>query len=237
MVARDKDAKLQRLTQDLVAMAELIERNVDTAVMALVDSNTRFAYEVISLDTDIDEMEIFIDRECLELLSGEAGDTENFRFLTAAMKINNDLERIGNQAVVIAEQVLALAHMPDSGPDQPDLGDMLERVEVMVRQSVEALLGRDVDLAWQIWEEHAGAEEDLRQVIDGLAAAAEKRPRRIPRAMRMARAALALARVGENTKDIAEEVIYMREGIIVKHHEREFRSRTRARVAEPAEQN
>ncbi len=237
MVAKGSDAKLQSLTQDLVAMAELIERNVDTAVMALVDSNTRFAYEVISLDTDIDEMEIFIDRQCLALLPGEAGDTEDFRFLTAAMKINNDLERIGNQAVVIAEQVLALAHMPHSGPDQLDLGNMLERVEVMVRQSVEALLTRDVDLAWQIWEEHAGAEEDLRRVIDGLVVAAEKRPGGVSRAMRLARAAVALSRVSENTKDIAEEVIYMREGIIVKHHEREFRNRKKPRVAEPAEQN
>ena len=232
-----RDSKLQRLTQDLVAMAELIERNVDTAVMALVDSNSRFAYEVIALDTDIDEMEVFIDRECLDLLAGEKSNNETFRFLTAAMKINNDLERIGNQAVIIAEHVLALAHMPAPGPAPEDLGDMLERVEVMVRQSVEALLDRNVNLAWQIWEEHAGAAEDLRRLIDGLVASAEKRPKGVARAMRLARAATALAQVSEYTKDIAEEVIYMREGIIVKHHEREFRGRGKSRVAKPAEQN
>ena len=232
-----RDSKLQRLTQDLVAMAELIERNVDTAVMALVDSNSRFAYEVIALDTDIDEMEVFIDRECLDLLAGEKSNNETFRFLTAAMKINNDLERIGNQAVIIAEHVLALAHMPAPGPAPEDLGDMLERVEVMVRQSVEALLDRNMNLAWQIWEEHAGAAEDLRRLIDGLVASAEKRPKGVARAMRLARAATALAQVSEYTKDIAEEVIYMREGIIVKHHERGFRGRGKSRVAKPAEQN
>jgi phosphate transport system protein len=228
------NSKLQRLTQDLVAMAELVERNVDTAVMALVDNNTRFAYEVISLDTDIDEMEVFVDRECLELLEGASADTETFRFLAAAMKINNDLERIGNQAVVIVEQVLALIHMGGDRRDDPDLSDMLERAEVMVRQSVEALIDRNVDLAWQIWEEHAGAEEDLRRVIDGLGRSLEQNPRNAPRGMRLAVAAMALARVGEKTKDIAEEVIYMREGIIVKHHEREFRGRRKAEVADAA---
>jgi phosphate transport system protein len=234
MVIKDSD-KLRRLTQDLVAMAELVERNVDTAVMALVDNNNRFAYEVISLDTDIDEMEVFIDRECLELLAAEPGDSETFRFLTAAMKINNDLERIGNQAVVIAEQVLALIHIRGEGLESPGLAEMLERAEVMVRQSVDALINRDVGLAWEIWEEHAGAEEDLRRVMSSLAASLEKKPSRAARALHLARAAMALARVGENTKDIAEEVIYMREGIIVKHHEREFRSRGKPAVAGSAE--
>ncbi len=236
MVSKD-DGKLQRLTQDLVAMAELVERNVDTAVMALVDNNTRFAYEVISLDTDIDEMEIFIDKECLELLGSKTADDETFRFLTAAMKINNDLERIGNQAVTIAEQVLALIHMPAKGHRGPDLSDMLERAEVMVRQSVEALINRDVELAWQIWEEHAGAEEDLRRVLDGLAMSLERKPKAAARVMHVARAAMALGRVGEKTKDIAEEVIYMREGIIVKHHEREFLSRRKAALTGEPGQN
>ncbi|MHC4915786.1 MAG: phosphate signaling complex PhoU family protein [Planctomycetota bacterium] len=234
MVTKD-NGKVQRLTQDLIALAELVERNVDTAVMALVDDNSRFAYEVISLDADIDEMEVFIDRECLELLSGQESADEDFRFLAAAMKINNDLERIGNQAVTIAEQVLALIHTRGRRSDRPDLSNMLERVEVMVRQSVEALLTRDADLAWQIWEEHAGAEEDLRRVMGGLGNALEKRPAGAVRAMHLARAVMALATVSEYTKDIAEEVIYMREGIIVKHHEREFRGRRKPAVAETAE--
>jgi len=203
MVSMGKnDAALRQLTQDLVAMAELVERNVDTAVMALVDNNSRFAYEVVSLDTDIDEMEIFIDRECLELLAAGRTDTETFRFLTAAMKINNDLERISNQAVIIAESVLALVGMPAYDSRAPEM------------------------------------------VLDSLVASAEKDSKQVARAMRTARAAMALTRVGEYVKDIAEEVIYMREGIIVKHHEREFRGRRRkpraaetAEPAEPAERN
>jgi phosphate transport system protein len=228
-MAAKESTKLNRLIQDLTAMADLVERNVDTAVMALVGGNSRLAYEVISLDADIDEMEIIIDRQCLDLLAAERGAGDSFRFLVAAMKINNDLERIGNQAVVMAEQVLALVRLPGAGSAQTGLADMLERAEVMVRESVEALLRRDVGLAWRIWEEHAGAEEDLRRVMASLAAALEKRPVEASRAVHLARAAMALGRVGENTKDIAEEVIYMREGIVVKHHEREFlRRRKRA---------
>jgi phosphate transport system protein len=178
---------------------------------------------------------VFIDRECLELLAAHESETEDFRYLAAAMKINNDLERVGNLAVTIAEQVLALIHTRKGRDQQPDLSAMLERVEVMVRQSVEALLTRDVDLAWQIWEEHAGAEEDLRRVMGSMGNALEKRRGGAGRAMHLARAVMALAMVSEYTKDIAEEVIYMREGIIVKHHEREFRGRRRPAVAEAAE--
>jgi phosphate transport system protein len=221
MVLNDNNFK--RLVQDLIAIAELVERNVDTAVMALVDNNKRFAYEVISLDADIDEIEIVIDKECLRLLGNNTEKDDNFRFIAATMKINNDLERIGNQAVVIAEQVLALVHLGGLQNFQEELSAMLERVEVMVRQSVEALLNKDVDLAWQIWEEHAGAEEDLRRVIDSVVVSMQEDGHDAAKAMHLTKAAMALARVSEHTKDIAEEVIYMREGIIVKHHEREFR--------------
>jgi phosphate transport system protein len=220
---------MKRLIHDLASMAELVERNVNTAVMALVDRNKRFAYEVISLDTDIDEMEILVDRQCLALLAAAGRTEEDFRFLAAAMKINNDLERIGNQAVVICEQVLALAGLEPARGGLAGLGDMLERVEVMVLQSVEALASRNSDLAWQIWEEHAGAEEDLRLVMDSLVQAMDGagQGRAASHGIHMARSAMALARVSEHTKDIAEEVIYMREGIIVKHHEREYKSRRR----------
>jgi phosphate transport system protein len=232
-----KGSRLRRLTQDLVSMAELVERNVNTAVMALVDSNSRFAYEVIALDTDIDEMEVVIDRECLELLADGHPPSGDFRFVAAAMKINNDLERISNQAVNIAEHVLALLHMRGVEGAVPDLGDLLERIEDMVRQSVEALITRDGELAWEIWEQHAAAGEDIRRIVDDLTVSAQKSPKQAARAVRLLRAAVAIGQVIEYAKDIAEEVIYMREGIIVKHHEREFRSRQKAGGAAAPQRN
>ncbi len=229
--------EIEKLKKMVIALGTDVEENLHLAVQSLQNRDTVLGEKIIRADRTIDLREVNLEEECLKILALHQPVANDLRFVIAVLKINNDLERIGNQAVVIAEQVLALAHMPDSGPDQLDMGNMLERVEVMVRQSVEALLTRNVDLAWQIWEEHVGAEEDLRRVIDGLVAAAEKRPGGVSRAMHLARAAVALSRVSENTKDIAEEVIYMREGIIVKHHEREFRNRKKPRVAEPAEQN
>jgi len=235
--AGNKNPRLQRLTQDLVSMAELVERNVNTAVMALVDSNSRFAYEVISLDADIDEMEVVIDRECLEFLAEARPTTGDFRLVAAAMKINNDLERISNQAVKIAEHVLALIRMPGGSSPVSELGDILERIEDMVRESVEALITRNGDLAWEIWEQHVAAGEDLRRIIDQLTEQAQKSPKHIPRAVRLVRAVTAIGQAIEYAKDIAEEVVYMREGIIVKHHEREFLSRKKAAGGLPAQRN
>lgn len=226
---KDHKARLGRLTRDFASMAGLVERNVDTAVMALVENSPRFAYEVIALDTDIDEMEIVIDRQCLSLLAAAGLAEADFRFVAAAMKINNDLERISNQAVRITEHVLRLA---GSGGDEamvPDMGDLLESIEDMVRASIEALINRDSDLAWKIWERHEAVEASIRRIIGELTAAAEKGPRRAPLIMHTVRATVHIGHVADYAKDIAEEVIYMREGIIVKHHEREYRQRQKAR--------
>lgn len=232
---RNNDPRLERLKGDLAAMAALVERNVDTAVMALVDGNARLAYEVITLDTDIDEMEIVLDRACLDLLCREHTAREDFRFLTAAMKINNDLERISNQAVTIAEHVPLLARLPGGeAAVLPDLGEMLELVEDMLRESVEALLRRDGDMAWKVWDRHVAVGDHLRRVLEELAADAARAPQRASRAICLVRAGVALGQVGEYAKDIAEEVIYMREGIIVKHHEREYRARGRKQVESAA---
>jgi phosphate transport system protein len=232
-----RNPRLQRLTQDLVSMAELVERNVNTAVMALVDANSRFAYEVITLDADIDEMEVVIDRECLDFLAGSPPSTDDFRFVAAAMKINNDLERISNQAVQIAGHVLALIRVRAEPVAFAELGDMLDRIEDVVRQSVEALITRDGDLAWEIWEQHVAAGEDMRRIIDELTEQAQKSGKQAAGAVRLVRAVIAIGQVIEYAKDIAEEVIYMREGIIVKHHEREFLSRKKAAPGQPAHSN
>jgi phosphate transport system protein len=232
-----KNPRLQRLTQDLVSMAELVERNVNTAVMALVDANSRFAYEVIALDADIDEMEVVIDRECLDFLAEAPPSTSDFRFVAAAMKINNDLERISNQAVNIASHVLALIRTPGGAAPVPELGEMLDRIEDIVRESVEALITRNGDLAWKIWEQHLAAGEDMRRILDELTERAQKNPRQASGAVRLVRATMAIGQVIEYAKDIAEEVIYMREGIIVKHHEREFLSRKKADGGLPVHAN
>jgi len=221
--------EIENLKKRIVLLAGTVERQVEDAVRAIERREPQLAEKVREKDAEIDLAEIDVEEECLKILALHQPVAIDLRFIVAVMKINNDLERIGNQAVVMAEQVLALVRLPGAGSAQTGLADMLERAEVMVRESVEALLRRDVGLAWRIWEEHAGAEEDLRRVMASLAAALEKRPVEASRAVHLARAAMALGRVGENTKDIAEEVIYMREGIVVKHHEREFlRRRKRA---------
>ncbi|HOX08460.1 MAG TPA: hypothetical protein PK280_18840, partial [Planctomycetota bacterium] len=150
------------------------------------------------------------------------------RFVAAAMKINNDLERISNQAVLIASHVLAIIRSPGGVAPVAELGEIFDRIEDMVRESVEALITRNGELAWRIWEQHMAACEDMRRIIDELTDRAQNNPRQTSGTIRLIRAVVAIGQVIEYAKDIAEEVIYMREGIIVKHHEREFLSRKKA---------
>jgi len=218
----DVNGKLARLEGGLAAMAEMVERNVDTAVMALIDRNPRFAYEVISFDIDVDEMEIETDRLCLDLLQNGRMDQSHFRFVAAAIKINNDLERISDQAVTISQHVLNMLKYDSTDADGGQLfAELLDRIEVMVRQSVEALIDRDGRLAWQIIEEDALVDARCREIIASLTAMTEARPHLASVMADFLQAALALERIGDQATNIAEEVIYMAEGKVVKHHLRE----------------
>jgi phosphate transport system protein len=214
-----------RLRQELTAMSELVENQVNEAIMALIERSSAMAQEVRDDDVQIDETELEVDKRCVEVLQLEKPKSDNFRFVIAAIKISGHLSRIGDLAVDIARHVDLLITKQSVQADLSSLAEMLEFSSMMVRDSVISLLERNVELAWRVCAHDDLVDEAFdslaKQLYEVMSADATK----AVRASWLLSCASDLERIGNLATDIAQEVIYMLEGKIVRHHIDEWRQR------------
>lgn len=213
---------IAKLKNDLIAMCEMCEHALATALMALVDRDTDLACYVIQYDTEIDEMELTIDRQCLELLYSHRLASQDTRFVVAAAKINNDLERIGDLSAYICEHALFLIRERSILSQILDFPEIIEQISQMIRESVEAVLTRDVRLAWKIIDERKIVDEESHILIRELLDLMKKDTRTIERCCHLLLIVQAIHRVADQVSNIAEEVIFLEEGLVVRHHLAEF---------------
>lgn len=213
---------LEKLKSSIVAMGEMCEYTVSTAMMSLIDRDRDLACYVINYDKDIDEMELNVDRQCQTLISsGKLSRSEN-KFVMAASKINNDLERIGDQAAHIAEHVLFLVQEKSILTQVVDFMPMVEQVCEMTRESVNSLLENDTTLAWKIIDERRIVQDEVRLIFLQLIDIMKQSSMNIERACHILFIAQALHRVADQAANVAEEVIFATEGKVVRHHLDEF---------------
>lgn len=213
---------MDKLKGDLVAMGEVCEYALSTAIMSLVERDSDLAHYIIEYDSEIDEMELAVDRQCSDLLTSGKLNAEEMRFVVAAAKINNDLERIGDLASHICEHVLFLVDEKSILAEVVDFMAMLEQVSEMIRESINALLERDAQLAWKIIDERKIVTDEMRLIFHELLDLMRKDERMIERCCHILFVAQALQRVGDQAANIAEEVIFTEEGVVVRHHLAEF---------------
>lgn len=213
---------LASLRREITLMGELIEQNVDTALMALVDRNQEMADEVIRSDALVDEMENDIDRAGQALLQREQVAPQDFRFVVSCMKICVDLERMGDQAVEIARSVSFLIAR-QSILDSNAFAALIETTEQMVRDSVLCLMKGNAKLAWRICLTDDIVDVETQRLHDFLISVAQDQPEKTERAVHLLYVVRALERIADQATNIAEEVIFMLEGKIVRHHIDEYR--------------
>lgn len=213
---------IDKLKNDLVVMGEMCESALDTAIMALLDREQDLACYVIDYDREIDEMELNIDRQCVDLMREGKLDGEVLRFVSAAAKINNDLERVGDLAVEISRHVMFLVNEKSILPQVVDFMEMANQVAQMMRESIQALLEHDTTLAWKIIDERQIIEDEVQIVFRHLLAIMKRNDRAIERCCHILFICQNLQRVSDQATNIAEEVIYMAEGVNVRHHLKEM---------------
>lgn len=206
-------------------MSEMVERQVNMAIMALIERSAEMAQEVIDYDLNIDEMELDVDKLCIEVLQLEQPKSDNFRFVIAAIKINGHLSRTSDYAVDVARNVLLLITKNSLQTDSSHLAEMLEFSSMMVRDSVISLLERNVELAWRVCAHDDLVDEAFETLSHQLLAIISSDHTRGVRATWMLNCAQDLERIGNLATDIAQEVIYMLEGKMVRHHIDEWRKR------------
>jgi phosphate transport system protein len=208
--------ELDALKQTLLAMGGLVEEQIRRAMIALLERDGDLAREVIERDTQVNAYDVEIDEKCVELLALYQPTAGDLRFITTAMKIVTDLERIGDQAVNIAQRALELNQEPQLKP-YIDLPRMAENAQRMVKESLDAYVGRDTALARRVCAEDADVDALKEQIFRELLTFMMEDARTIPRAIRLILISRFLERVADHATNIAEMVVYMVESKMVRH--------------------
>ena len=208
--------ELETLKQTLLAMGGLVEDQIRRVMRALVERDSDLAQDVIERDREVNTYDVEVDEKCVELLALHQPTAGDLRFITTAMKIVTDLERIGDQAVNIAQRVVELNREPQLKPyiDIPRMADQAQR---MVKESLDAFVARDTDLARQVCGEDDSVDAFKEQIFRELLTFMMEDPKTIPRAIRLILVSRFLERVADHATNIAEMVIYMVESKMVRH--------------------
>jgi phosphate transport system protein len=208
--------ELEALKQTLLAMGGLVEDQIRRVMRALLERDSVLAQEVIDRDARVNAYDVEVDEKCVELLALHQPAAGDLRFITTAMKIVTDLERIGDQAVNIAQRSLELNVEPQLKP-YIDLPVMAERAQRMVKESLYAFVARDTALARRVCSEDAAVDALKEQIFRELLTFMMADPRTIPRAIRLILISRFLERVADHATNIAEMVIYMVDSKMVRH--------------------
>jgi phosphate transport system protein len=208
--------ELEALKQTLLAMGGLVEDQIRRVMRSLVERDDALAQEVIERDQQVNAYDVEVDETCVSLLALHQPAAGDLRFLTTAMKIVTDLERMGDQAVNIAQRVLELNREPQLKP-YIDLPRMAEKAQLMVKQSLDAFVARDTELARRVCGEDAEVDALKEQIFRELLTFMMEDARTIPRAIRLILISRFLERVADHATNVAEMVIYLVDAKMVRH--------------------
>lgn len=210
------DVELKELKEKLLHEGGLVERAIQDAIKALLERTSDLARKVIEDDDSVNEIEVEVDEFCLKLLALRQPAARDLRFITTAIKINYDLERIGDMAVNLCERVLELNQEPQLKP-YIDLPTMANIVQMMVKESLDAFVKEDVQLASKVKQEDTKVDNYHDQIFRELLTYMIEDPKTITRATRLLFISKYLERIADHAVNIAELVIFMVEGKIIRH--------------------
>ncbi|HLF48109.1 MAG TPA: phosphate signaling complex protein PhoU [Methylomirabilota bacterium] len=213
---RHFDEELEALKQTLLAMGGLVEDQIRRVMRALLERDDALARDVIERDRQVNTYDVEVDETCVNLLALHQPKAGDLRFITTAMKIVTDLERIGDQAVNIAQRVIELNREPQLKP-YIDLPRMADRAQLMVKESLDAFVARDTALARRVCGADAEVDALKEQIFRELLTFMMEDARTIPRAIRLILISRFMERVADHATNIAEMVVYMVEGKMVRH--------------------
>jgi phosphate transport system protein len=215
-MAKHLERDLDNLQRDLLALASLVEAAIHKAIRALQERNTKLAQEIIAGDSQIDREENHIEEECLKVLALHQPVAVDLRRVTSVLLINTDLERMADLAEDIAERAMALARWP-AIPIPADLQRMTDLASSMVRQALDAFVNLDAKLARLVCRLDDEVDRYNKSIIDELIRLMRRSPEMVEPGLSLFSATRHLERIADHATNIAEDVIYLVEGAIVRH--------------------
>jgi len=216
-VERHFDEELNELKSRLLLMGGRAEEVVHKAIDALKRRDRALAEEIFADDRAIDTLEVEIDERCVKLLALRQPVGQDLRFVTSALKIVNDLERVGDHAVNIAQSAVKLAGQPELKPliDIPRMGAIATR---MLTEALDAFVRNDAVAARRILTEDDEVDHLKSQLFRELLSYMMEKPETISRAIELILVSRNLERVADLATNVAEEVVFIAEARVVKHH-------------------
>lgn len=213
---REYEAELQALREQLLLMGAKVEEMVSSSMKALVERDSNLAHKMIRFDNEIDGLELAVDNRCLRILAKRQPVASDLRFITFALKIVTDLERIGDLGVNICERAIELNAEPPLKP-YIDLPRMAEAVQTMIRESLDMFVSGNADRAPELLEQDHLVDAYFGQVFRELLTYMLEDPKTIHRAIKIQSVAKYLERIGDHATNLAEMVIFMTRGKDVRH--------------------
>jgi len=210
------EKELSDLKERLLTMGSVVEAQVARSIKSLVDRDNATATKVIEADHEVNRMEVEIDEECIRLLALRQPEAGDLRFITTAMKIVTDIERIGDLAVDVSERALELNEEPTLKP-YIDIPRMAKAARNMLKEALDAFVNRNAELAWSVLDEDDFVDELNKQIFRELLTFMIEDPHSISRAIRITYISKYLERIADHATNIAEMVVYLVEGRIIRH--------------------
>lgn len=207
---------LDEVKRELLAMGGLVEEQTDKAIAALVRREPGLAAEVVARDDEVDAREVALEEECLKLLALHQPVATDLRFIVTAMKVNNDLERMGDLAVNIAERATFLASQPPLALPI-DLAAMTEQVRAMLRDSLDALVNLDVGQARRVLGEDDEVDRRHKEMYHVCQDLMKSDPANVERAVATLSASRNLERIADLATNVAEDLVFLVEGEVIRH--------------------
>jgi phosphate transport system protein len=207
---------IEGLWAEALKMAAVVEAALNNSVRALCDGRADLAEEVLGEEAQVNGWEVQIERECLKFLALHQPVASDLRRVTAVWKINGDLERMSDLAEHIAKRARKLANNPRPVPIPPDLEAMALEVLAQVRDALDALTRVDADLAREVIASDRRIDRNRRAVLKELKQAIRAEPERLNTWLRLINTARNLERVADHATNIAEAVVYLKDGEIIR---------------------
>jgi phosphate transport system protein len=210
------DRELEKLKKKILSLGALVENRVYLAIKAIESKDPDLATRIIHSDYEIDENEVEVEEECLKILALHQPVAIDLRFIISVIKINNDLERIGDEAVNISERIQSMAkHSTFSF--HFDYTEMAEIAAAMLKQSLDALVNLDIDTAFRVITMDDDVDDIQSRAYSQIKQAMREHPKEMTYLINLYLISRHLERVADHATNIAEEVIYLIEGEIIRH--------------------
>lgn len=215
-MAKHFHKELEKVKKQILSLGTMVEERLRLATDTIETLDVESARKIIATDYEIDEMEVEVEEECLKILALYQPVAVDLRFIIAAIKINNDLERIADEAANIAQRVMTIAGL-EIGGFYFDYGIMAEKTQQMLKMSLDSMVNLDVDLAFKVVTMDDDVDEIHRQAYDAIKLQIQQTPNLPGGLINLYLISRHLERIADHTTNIAEEVIYMIEGEIIRH--------------------